>query len=150
MIYRRCLHLLRDAAAAEDATQEVFVRFMTHAADLAEQGGYAPWIYRVATNHCLNVLRDEARLEVRDPQLLPEAGREGEAAGLPERDLSMKILRRFDEDTRAIAVLALVDGLNQDEIAEIVGMSRKTVGKKLQRFLERSHKFLARESRGAA
>ena len=56
-IYRRCLKLLGDAAAAEDATQEVFVRLMRHAGRLSSEGGYLAWIYRVATNHCLNVLR---------------------------------------------------------------------------------------------
>ena len=43
-IYRRCLKLLGDAAAAKDATQDVFVRLMRHADRLTPDGGYLAWI----------------------------------------------------------------------------------------------------------
>src|SRR6185436_4718468 len=58
---RRCLKLLGDAAAAEDATQEVFVRLMRHVGRLTPDGGCLAWIYRVATNYCLNAQREGAR-----------------------------------------------------------------------------------------
>jgi len=144
LIYRRCFRLLGDAAAAEDATQEVFVRLMRHAGRLAPEDGYLPWIYRVATNHCLNVLRDGARLEVCDPATLPEPAVEGESGGFAARALTAQLLRRFDEETRAIAVMSLVDGMSRAEVAEVLQLSRKTVGRKLTRFLERSRLFLAR------
>jgi RNA polymerase sigma-70 factor (ECF subfamily) len=141
-IYRRCLKLLGDAAAAEDATQEVFVRLMRHAGRLSPEGGYLAWIYRVATNHCLNVLRDGARLEVREPADFAEGEPENVVAQLGARELSARLLRRFDEETRTIAVLSLVDGLGRDEVAEVMGLSRKTVGKKLARFVSSSQRFL--------
>ena len=141
-IYRRCLKLLGDAAAAEDATQEVFVRLMRHADRLAPEGGYLAWIYRVATNYCLNALRDGARLEVRDPDALPDAGDESGAGRFAARELSAQLLRRFDEETQTIAVLSLVDGMSRDEVAEVMGLSRKTVGKKLARFVASSQRFL--------
>jgi RNA polymerase sigma-70 factor (ECF subfamily) len=141
-IYRRCLKLLGDAAAAEDATQEVFVRLMRHARRLTPEGGYLAWIYRVATNHCLNVLRDGARLEIREPAAFAEGEPENVVAQLGARELSAQLLRRFDEETRTIAVLSLVDGLGRDEVAEVMGLSRKTVGKKLASFVASSQRFL--------
>ncbi len=142
-IYRRCLKLLGDRAAAQDATQEVFIRFMTHANDLQRGNGYLGWIYRVATNHCLNVLRNDARLTVCDPASLPDVAVNAAASGYAELDLSVRLLRRFDETTAAVAVLALVDGLTQDEVAEVMGLSRKTVGRKLNLFIESSRRFVA-------
>src|SRR5262245_28364209 len=141
-IYRRCLKLLGDAAAAEDATQEVFVRLMRHAGRLSPEGGYLAWIYRVATNHCLNVLRDGARLEVREPAAFNDADQGSVVAQLGARELSARLLRRFDEETRTIAVLSLVDGAGRDEVAEVMGLSRKTVGKKLARFVASAQRFL--------
>ena len=141
-IYRRCFKLLGDAAAAEDATQEVFVRLMRHASRLSPDGGYLAWIYRVATNYCLNVLRDGARLDVCEPAAFAEAEQENVVAQLGARQLSAQLLRRFDEETRAIAVLSLVDGLGRDEVAQVMGLSRKTVGKKLARFMASSQRFL--------
>ncbi len=145
-IYRRCVKLLGDPAAAQDATQEVFIRFMNHQERLDPRDDYLPWIFRVATNHCLNVLRDDARLSLHDPSSLPDAGAPGEAAAFPERDLGRQLLRRFDETSQAVAVLTLVDGLSQDEVAEVLGTSRKTVGKKLRVFLERARRFMERSS----
>jgi RNA polymerase sigma-70 factor, ECF subfamily len=144
LIYRRCLRLLGDRAAAEDATQEVFVRLMRHSERLTPEGGYLPWIYRVATNHCLNTLRDGARLEVCDPATLPEAVGEGEVGRFAERQLTGQLLRRFDVETQSIAVLSLVDGMNRDEVAEVLRISRKTVGRKLSQFIERSRRFVTR------
>jgi RNA polymerase sigma-70 factor, ECF subfamily len=63
-------------------------------------------------------------------------------AQLGARELSAQLLRRFDEETRTIAVLSLVDGLGRDEVAEVMGLSRKTVGKKLARFMSGSQRFL--------
>ena len=142
MIYRRCCKLLGDGAAAQDATQDVFVRFMTEVHRLRPDGGYLPWIYRVATNHCLNRLRDDARLTVMEPRAMPEPTTDGAIAGFAGRDLSARLLQRVDGETRDNAVLVLVDGLTQDEVAEVLGLSRKTVGKKLRRFLERARRFL--------
>jgi RNA polymerase sigma-70 factor (ECF subfamily) len=149
LIYRRCLRLLGDKAAAEDATQEVFVRLMRHGGRLTPDGGYLPWIYRVATNHCLNALRDGARLDVCDPAALPEAAGEGDVGRFAEKELTAQLLRRFDDETQAIAVLSLVDGMSRDEVAEVLRISRKTVGRKLAQFIERSRRFVAR-AEGAA
>jgi RNA polymerase sigma-70 factor (ECF subfamily) len=141
-IYRRCLKLLGDAAAAEDATQEVFMRLMRQAGRLSAEGGYLGWIYRVATNHCLNVLRDGARLQLCPTDALPDDGQAGSAESLPARELNARLLKRFDEETRTIAVLSLVDGMSRDEVAEVMGLSRKTVGRKLARFLTNARKYL--------
>ena len=143
-LYRRCLKLLGDEAAAQDATQEVFLRFIRHADRLVPGDGYLGWIYRVATNHCLNRLRDDRRLALFDPASLPASGTDGAATTLADRDLSIKILRRFDEDTQAIAVLSLCDGLSRDEVADVLGISRKTVGRKLERFLRDARKYVSR------
>ena len=39
-------------------------------------------------------------------------------------------------------MLSLVDGLGRDEVAEVMGLSRKTVGKKLARFMASAKRFL--------
>lgn len=145
-LYRRCLKLLGDDAAAQDATQEVFLRLIRQADRLVPGDGYLGWIYRVATNHCLNRLRDDRRLALFDPDNLPVLGTDGAASSLPDRDLSVRILRRFDDETQTIAVLSLCDGLSRDEVADVLGISRKTVGRKLERFLTDARKYLSRAS----
>ena len=140
-IFRRCLKLLGDPALAQDATQEVFVRLIRHGGRLEPREGYLPWIYRVATNHCLNLLRDEARLVTLDLDSLAVTA-DLSLVSYAQRDLTVRLLRRFDDTTAAVAVLALVDGLSQEEIAEVLEISRKTVGRKLRHFIERAQRFV--------
>jgi RNA polymerase sigma-70 factor (ECF subfamily) len=142
-VYRRCLRLLGDREAARDATQEVFVRLVRDMERLADRETALPWIYRVATNHCLNLLRDarRRRTEALDDrlELAPQA-----APSFPDRHLARQVLSRFDPQTQAVAVGVLVDGMEHEELAGVLGISRRTVQRKLDRFLERARALVAR------
>ncbi len=143
-VYRRCLRLLRDREAARDATQEVFVKLVRDVGRLSDRETALPWIYRVATNHCLNLLRD-ARRRGGDAPGATDDGLElvpGAAPSFPDRQLARQVLSRFDVQTQAIAVGVLVDGMEHEEIAGALGISRRTVHRKLTRFLERARALL--------
>jgi RNA polymerase sigma-70 factor (ECF subfamily) len=143
-VYRRCLRILREPEAARDATQEVFMRLVRDMSKLEDRATVLPWIYRVATNHCLNHRRN--------------AGRRGDDAGLPDleladstptdtlpsRAIAQQVLAQFDEATQAVAVGVLVDGMEHEEIAEVLGISRRTVARKLGRFLDTARAYLSR------
>jgi RNA polymerase sigma-70 factor (ECF subfamily) len=144
-VYRRCVRLLRDRELARDATQEVFVKLLRDTALLESRQNVLPWIYRVATNHCLNLRRNGARRGERafeeDLPLAPQAAPES----YPQRHLAQRILSRFDAATQAVAVGVLVDGMEHEEVAAALGISRRTVGRKLQRFLEAARALLGSE-----
>ena len=140
-VYRRCLRLLQDREAARDATQEVFVKLLRNARRLEEPEAALPWIYRVATNHCLNLRRDAGR---RGEQPLDGALELAShaSADLPGRHLARSVLSRFDAQTQAVAVGVFVDGMEREEVARALGISRRTVTRKLDRFLERARKLV--------
>jgi RNA polymerase sigma-70 factor (ECF subfamily) len=143
-VYRRCLRLLRDKEAARDATQEVFVKLVRDMERLEDRETAVPWIYRVATNHCLNLRRNAARRgeEDLDPEL--EVCARAPQDLYPDRQLVQRVLSRFDETTQAVAVGVFVDGMEHEEVAEALGISRRTVTRKLGRFLGNARKHLAR------
>jgi RNA polymerase sigma-70 factor, ECF subfamily len=146
LIYRRCLRLLANPEHARDATQEVFVRMLRHAGKLEPDRQCLPWLYRVATNYCLNQIRDGQRLEFRQPEDLPQGGAgTGSEKRLAARHQVMVLMDQLDEKTQQIAVLALMDGMTQEEIAEVTGLSRKTVGKKLNRFRDKALSLTPKE-----
>jgi RNA polymerase sigma-70 factor (ECF subfamily) len=146
-VYRRCLRLLREPEAARDATQEVFGKLVRERDRLEERETVLPWIYRVATNHCLNELRNRGRRgETPADELdLPLFDDEA-AAQYPERQLARKVLARFDQETQAVAVGVLVDGMEHEELASALGISRRTVSRKLDRFLTNARKYLLRSA----
>jgi RNA polymerase sigma-70 factor (ECF subfamily) len=86
----------------------------------------------VATNYCLNKIRDSKRLEFRAPEDLHAAtGQRTDDRRLGARERVMALLGQVDEKTQQIAVYAYLDGMTQEEIAQVMGLSRRTVGKKL-------------------
>jgi len=141
-VYRRCLRLLHDREAARDATQEVFMRLVKDIERLEDRENVLPWIYRVATNHCLNELRARRRRgDAVSAEELPLAAPEG--ADYPTRSLAQHVLARFDDGTQAVAIGVLVDGMEHEELARSLGISRKTVERRLGRFLAAARKLLS-------
>jgi RNA polymerase sigma-70 factor (ECF subfamily) len=149
VVYRRCLRLLGDRAAAQDATQEVFVKLLGNMSKLEERDTVLPWIYRVATNHCLNLLRDASRrgeeAAAENSQALVADNGSGRPDAFVDWELARSVLSRFDGSTQAVAVGVFVDGMNHDEVADALGISRRTVSRKLERFVEGARRFLGVE-----
>lgn len=144
-VYRRCLGLLRNREAAQDATQEVFRKLLLEKERLEGRGDVLPWIWRVATNHCLNQRRNARRHGEEEliPDLTVSDGNPMEDA-VPDRRLAQQVLERFDAETQAVAVGVLVDGMEHQEVADVLGISRRTVMRKLDRFLTNARKFVLR------
>jgi RNA polymerase sigma-70 factor (ECF subfamily) len=142
-IYRRCLRLLHDQEAARDATQEVFRKALGSPDKLVDPDLALPFIYRIATNHCLNERRNSGR---RGETELVELDMASDNDDFPERRLVQRVLSRFDAKTQSIAVGVLVDGMEHEEVADALGISRKTVSRKLARFLEHARKYLERSA----
>lgn len=144
-VYRRCLRLLGNRAAAEDATQDVFLKLLRDADRLQERKTLLPWVYKVASNHCLNLRRDAAEHRqdtvVRDLDLLPGRQRDGPDA-FPARQLAQAVLERFDIETQAVAVAVLVDGMDLEEVAAALGVSTRSVSRRLRRFIAGARQFL--------
>ena len=133
MVMRRCRQLLREEERAMEATQDVFVQLVRRQArvDVDHPGAF---LYRTATNVCLNHLRSgRRRPETPDDELVariaaaPDAEDRVGAAAMLDR-----IFGREPESTRTIAVLHLLDGMTLEEVADEVGMSVSGVRKRLR------------------
>jgi RNA polymerase sigma-70 factor, ECF subfamily len=125
-IFIHCVRLLGDAASAEDATQEVFLRVRRHAGRAPEPTEMRPWLFRIATNHCLNELRSRG-VRARTPPQLTGLVTSNLEDSLAAQNDARRFLERLPERARAIAWLTYVDGMMQHEVAETLGVSRRTV-----------------------
>ena len=68
------LKIVKSDAAADDLTQEVFLRVWTHACQWSEKGAFKAWLYQIATHQAFNFLRSSNRhpqLPLTDPDELP-------------------------------------------------------------------------------
>jgi RNA polymerase sigma-70 factor (ECF subfamily) len=144
LVYQRCLALLGNPAEAEDALQEVFVRAMKAADDFRGESSEMTWLYRISTNHCLNVIRGSKRkangakrqqLQMQDADSVP---------GTSVEDIAVirELLPSFDREIQELAICYFVDGMNLEETARESGLSVPTVRKRLKQFVEKARKRL--------
>ena len=133
MVVRRCRQLLRDEDEALDVCQDVFVQLLRRR-DRLTQDHPSSLLYRIATNLCLNRIRDNQRAPASaDEELLYRVasvdrfGRRAEA-----RSVLDEIFAKHRESSRLIAVLHFVDGLTLQEVAREVSMSVSGVRKRLR------------------
>ena len=132
MVYRRCHNLLRDADAARDATQDVFVQVLRRQATLDDTAP-SSLLWRIATNVCLNRLRTRKRKPEDAPTLLDAIAHADDLeADTGMRQLLVRVFDREPASTRAMAVMLHVDGMTLDEVAEAVGLSVSGVRKRLR------------------
>lgn len=120
------------------------MRVHRHIASAPDDQAALAWIYRISTNYCLNLVRDRAR-QAEPVEELPEAPSEHPETMMFDRDLAMKLVERAPEPLRAPAILYFIDGLEQEQVAKTLGISRRTVINRLQDFVERSRKYVGRE-----
>jgi RNA polymerase sigma-70 factor (ECF subfamily) len=133
MVMRRCRQLLRDEEQALDATQDVFVRLLQKREHLRDEYP-SSLLYRMATNLCLNRLRDNRRRAERAGEELLQRIADGEdlEGRLTARAVLERLFGRQRESTRTMAVLHFVDGLTLEEVAREVGLSVSGVRKRLR------------------
>ncbi len=136
-VYRRALRLLGNPADAEEATQEIFIRAFRSASAFREQSQLTTWLYQITTHYCLNLIRDRSRrAELHTQHVAPRAERAPGTEPVQPDDwvLLRRLLATADERQATAAVYVFLDGMSHEEAAEVLGVSKRTVGNLLERF----------------
>jgi RNA polymerase sigma-70 factor (ECF subfamily) len=134
LVYRRAFRLLGRREDAEEATQEVFVRVLRSQDRFEGRSSITTWLYQITTHYCLNQLRDSGRRR----QLFAENMVMAEPGATPEEtDLLhlRRLLATAEKRESQAAVYVYLDGLSHEEAAELLGVSKRTVGNLVDRFL---------------
>jgi RNA polymerase sigma-70 factor (ECF subfamily) len=152
-LYWSCLRLVGDPDEAEDVVQEAFVRAYEHLRDFDPTYRFYTWIYRIARNRCLNVLRRRrvwGLVTLSDPASapsLPAPERSDRPAEDEELARALVDCRGIlPVDQREVFDLRHADGLSYREIAAAVGAPEGTVMSRLARAREKMRACL--ESKG--
>jgi RNA polymerase sigma-70 factor (ECF subfamily) len=155
-LLRYNLSIVRDAAVAEDLTQEVFARACDKLADLEDPARLEPWLYRIATNLCRDRFRS-ASFRHRPASL--DAGRDVDDAPGPDpadegprldkvleqREMSTCVqayLAGLPDTYRAAILLHDAEGMTNPEIASMLGVSLATVKIRIHRAREKLREAL--------
>ncbi|MBI3972133.1 MAG: RNA polymerase sigma factor [Chloroflexi bacterium] len=165
-IYQYVYRLLGDPEDARDFTQDAFVKAYKKLPDTLAKGNFQPqaWLYRIATNVCLDELRHrkllkwqpwESFLSLFHPTQVARDNPERDALQAETRHEVHVVLEKLSPRYRAALVLREYHGLGYEEIADVMGTSRTAVKTLLLRAREafrlhyaKLHPQLAAEARG--
>jgi RNA polymerase sigma-70 factor (ECF subfamily) len=132
MVYRRIRKFFSEEQA-EEVLHEIFVRVIGKADSWRGESAITTWLYQVTTRHCLNRIRDAKRRA----ELIDHHGFPGWAQGVsaPRQEAAIflnELWSQLDEEHALIGVYHFLDGLSHEETARILGVSRRTIGNRVE------------------
>jgi RNA polymerase sigma-70 factor (ECF subfamily) len=146
-VYNAAFWLLRKPEDANDIAQVVFLKVAEHLDEYDPRFKFFSWIYRIAVNESLNLLRRNAREEALDEDIdLPgsenaDPERQVSAAQLASRIRSA--LMRMSANDRVVLTLRHFSECSYDEIGEILDIDPKTVKSRLFEARQRLRELLS-------
>ncbi len=161
---RIAYHFLRDAADADEAVQEAFLKVFLHIGSFQEDLPFEVWFTRILINGCLDRRKAKRR---RERWLLPAQNTTAEdqdrAEVMPSSAVSpedallrnerraqvARAIERLPDRQRTVLLLSLYDERSPREVSEITGMNQSTVRVHLFRAIRKMRALLegSRESR---
>jgi RNA polymerase sigma-70 factor (ECF subfamily) len=139
-LYRVAYSVLRNAADAEDAVQEAFLRVLRHRETLGEVRDHRVWLIRIVWNVVLDRKRRmKTRPETDDvdelARVLPAGGLSAEerAAAAEHHAHVLACVEQLPAKERQVLLLSAFEELNSVEIAEVVGITESSVRSRLFR-----------------
>jgi RNA polymerase sigma-70 factor (ECF subfamily) len=129
-----CTQLLSSSDAGRDAAQEAFVKAYQSLNSYNPESSFQAWIFRIARNHCIDLLRKRKRhAEEEFHEGTHAASMSSPIAALEAKDLAEKILSQLSEKDREVVLLREAYELNYDAIAEITGATVDSIKGRLKR-----------------
>lgn len=134
-VFRFCRRAMPSREDAEDATSEVFLKLRSKLDQYDDSRPFNAWLYRVAANHCWDLLRRRRvrqDLEIGDVESMPlEHSDPSQLERLileKSRENVRKALSQLPDRTRMALTLRYYSDMSYDEIAETLGVRRAFVG----------------------
>ncbi len=154
-MYNFALRQLRQPSAAEDVTQEVFLRVVQNASEFKHEARFSTWLYAIGRNLCVDLLRKLAHrrhpsleqpgsglggarpLGESLPDPHPRASVERVAVSAEVADSILRAVDELPEEQREVFLLREIARLPFKEIAEVTGAGENTVKSRMRYALDR-------------
>ena len=146
-VLRTAWRLLGNLEDAQDASQDVFLRFYKYLGRFDEKRDLSPWLYRVTVNVCRDITKKRAKWgdvplrEGYEEQIPDPEGAHSVTDGLDQRKIVSEGLKTLSEKERAALVLRDIEGLSTREVARSLGSTEMTVRSHISRARVKMKKY---------
>lgn len=145
-IYNAAFWILRKPEDASDVAQTVFLRVAERLDEYDDRYRFFSWIYRIAVNESLNLLRRGGREEVLDDEAdLPGAERDDPESRANDAESAARVrgaVLRLSPGDRMVITLRHFAELSYEEMGEVLEIDQKTVKSRLYEARQRLRAML--------
>ena len=134
-IFRFCRRAMPTKEDAEDATMEIFMKLREKLVQFDPSRSFTAWLYKVAANHCWDMLRRRKARHDKDTENVEDLPLEAPEPSQLERLIEertseevRKALGRLGARARMALVMRYYSDMSYDEIADALGVRRPFVG----------------------
>ena len=128
MLFRLCLVMLKNSTDAEDALQEVMLKYYRKAPVFTDEEHKRAWLLTVAGNQCKDMLRFRAKHPLaEDTDIYEYKSSGGEESGI------LDALMTLPEKFRLVLILFYVEEYPVKDIAKMIGKTPSAVKMRLQK-----------------
>ena len=127
MLFRLCLIMLGNTNDAEDAVQEVVIKYLQKAPKFENTEHEKAWLIKVSTNQCKDILRFRSRNQMVDIDQIKECVKEESDSEI------IDALMTLPEKYKIVLILYYVEGYSTKEIAGVIGKTPSAVKMRLKK-----------------
>jgi|GEM_PF-3313546 len=136
MIRAKCMRMLSNSQEAEDVAQDTFVRLWRSDLSFQDHRQVIVWIYKTSTHLAIDRIRQHQRIHRRDDQyakVCAQFEKDTEDQLIAKQSMQ-RLAKHMTERDLAVAILARLDGMNQQDVGALTGMSSRNVRRILSQF----------------
>ncbi|HEY9784069.1 MAG TPA: RNA polymerase sigma factor [Candidatus Obscuribacterales bacterium] len=153
LVYNVVYQMIRSHEAASDLTQDTFLKAYKALGTFRTEAKFKPWLLRIATNSCLNMIRDTKDYDSLEMILEENPHAEPPSRQDVEEEVEWKLTQQMLNDAlmklsvrhREVFILRYQHDLSYEDIAETCGETVSTIKSLLFRIREKLRKILADE-----
>lgn len=150
-IFRLAMRITKSPQSAEEVLQSVFVKLIEKLGTFREESKLSTWIYTISTNECFRYIRNRNKNNLREISVdeyndkdsgissegLPikdeDSNPEDTAINLEQREILDRAIDELSEEYRVVFQLRDIEGLSNNETAEVLGLSLSAVKSRILR-----------------
>ncbi len=143
-IYRLCYRFTSNADDARDLAQEVFIKAFEHLAGFRKESSLKTWLYRIATNHCINHVKANSQQFVEVTETVRQTTQRRNMSWKKKNSANTfaPMVKRLPPKQRAILELRIHEQLSYEEIATMSNRSVSTIKASVFFALEKLRKLV--------
>ena len=145
-VVRKCYYYLRDWEAAQDVSQEVWIRVLAKLHQFHTGADFTPWLFGIVHNRCRDHIRQDKRLLDQEisRKIADSLAEDLNTEGLdqPLSEILVELMEKISGEEKLLLSLKHEQGWTSKAIAQSLGISEDNVKKRVSRARQKLRKLL--------